>query len=259
MLFVYNALIANEDLGLRVRKEPSMGTDIYRPFFNTIVLKANGSELAEPIVYDLDKSQIVGLNGYNEVKMSTLLGRATRGQESRMLVNLSRLRQRFTSVEIDRAVQKVLSSLPAMKALVKERQQSGLIDDKAVQQTYIQFDWFEQFSANFRNIKITLKETPIFQQPKAEKDLSLLPLSFNDDLIPLRPGTPIKILGQSADGKFLKVAVLDTHYEVRSDLPKQQMTGIGEYIGYIDANAPVGFELAIDDLGYTNELDMAYH
>lgn len=259
MLFVYNALISNEDIGLRVRKEPTMGTETYKPLFNTMALKTSDSKLAEPLVYDLDKSEIVGLNGYNEVKMSTLFGREISGQEARMLVNLSRLRQRFTAAEIDWSIQKVLLNLPRMRALVKARAQENLIDAKAAAQIYRQFTWFENFTSKLSELKITLKETPIYQQPKAANDLSLLPLSFSDELIGLRPGTPVKVLGQSADGKFLKVVILDTHYEVRSDLPQQQTAGIGEYIGYIDAKTAIGLELAIDDLGYANELDMAYH
>jgi hypothetical protein len=259
MYFVFNALIANEDVGLRVRSEPNMGTEIYRPLFNTIVLKAKNSKLAEPLVYDLDKSEIVGLNGYNEIKKSTLLGREISGQENRMLINLNRLRQRFTFAEINKAVQKVLSALPYLKSLVKSREQSKLIDSKAAQQGYQQFAWFEQLSLKMSDIKITLKETPIYQEPKAKNELSLLSASFSDDIIPLRPGTPIQILGKSTDGQFLKVIILDTHYEVRSDLPQQQIAGLSEYVGYIDAKTAIGNELAVEDLGYTNELDMAPH
>jgi hypothetical protein len=66
-------------------------------------------------------------------------------------------------------------------------------------------------------------------------------------------------LERSKDGKFLKVVFLDTRFDVKKDLPKEQVVGPNEYVGYVDAKLLLGDQLTEEQLGFTNEADMAYH
>ncbi len=259
LFFVFHALIANDDIGLRVRNEPTMGTEKYRPLFNTKVVKAVGEALAYPLVYDLDKSRMVDIGDQSRIEQSQLLGQPLNGAEGVLLTTLSRLRQRLTEVELGFAIHHVIAKLPELRALVDSRENLQLVDILGVKQARLQLSAFERMVTLFRQIKITLVETHIYSEPKAKPELSLLPLDFSDNAIPLRPGTPMKILERSKDGKFLKVVFLDTRFDVKKDLPKEQVVGPNEYVGYVDAKLLLGDQLTEEQLGFTNEADMAYH
>ena len=258
LFFMFNALIFNADIGLSVRNEPTIGTEKYRPLFNTTILKFESQTQGRPLVYDLDKAEMVGIGNYNEIKPSLILGRMVNGYEESLFTVLSRLRQRFNDDEISSAIKLILSKMGELKTLVSERESMMLVDSAGAQQARLQLELFEKLAPEFRKYKITLVETPIYSEPKTSTENSLLPLDFSDNIIPLRPGTPIKILAKTQDGKFLKVVILDTRYEIKNNIPDALVSGHNEYIGFIDAKTPIGKSLSEKKLGYINDIDMNY-
>ncbi|MGZ3796606.1 MAG: hypothetical protein ACXVB1_09580 [Pseudobdellovibrionaceae bacterium] len=258
--FLFHSLIINEDFGLRVRNEATLATEKNRPLFNTMLLKNSKTGSASPLVYDLNKSQVVGIYGKDEKGTSLLLERPSSEYEVSMLNSLSRLRQKFTPAEIDSAIGFFRAKLDKLQELVDSRLKLGLVDPKGAANAHKLLDYFKRLSLEFTKLPITLAPTKIYTEPKEDKSLSLLPLDLSDEASPLPPGTPVRVLGTTADGKFLKVAILDTHYHIISTPSAGLSSGnnFNEYIGYINATAPIGNVLPESELGYTSELDMYY-
>lgn len=257
LLFAFDALIMNDDINIRVRTEPAIRTEKFRPLFNTSILKAENDTKGVPLVYDLDKSELVSMSRFQEKLPSRFFGRDMNGLEIAMINHLMVLRQRFSQGEVDQAINTILAKLPAISKLIEEREKNGLLDPLGAARARELTGYFQSAAALLPSIDVTLKASNFYREPVIEQEKSL----FYSDLFPMespmRPGTPIKVLEKTADGKFLKVLILDARGEIQNQEALQANEAFHDFIGYIKVNAPIGKVLDEKELAHINDFDMA--
>ncbi|MFN3455746.1 MAG: hypothetical protein ACK41T_12385 [Pseudobdellovibrio sp.] len=251
--YLFNILIGNADIGLKTRNEPTIGTEKYRPLFNTIILKSDNKSTYFPLVYDLDKALIVKNYGKDELVESAFFERNISIFEKLYFEDLNSLRQKFTKNEIITSLNKVEKKLPQIRQLIQSRSKSGLIDKSGADFVLLLLNYYEKMSKVFFNTKITLQPTQLYREPIKSQKYEVTYYNNLEQSIPLRPSTPIKILSTTADGQFYQVAISD----IRIDIPDEFATD-SKFIFYVPTNIAIGDELKIKDLGYTNILDMSY-
>lgn len=258
LLFVFNTLISNADVNISVHNEPKMGTEKFRVVFNTSLLQSKPGEKAIPLVYDLDKSDAVAVYKTDEKLESRFFNQQMTYTEAKLMFSLFVLRQRFSLDELNYALDIVLKKLPSISVLIKGRVADGLVDQKAANRIQETMTYFEKWAKKFQEVQVTLGESQIYSEPKLDETLSLLYYESPNQSFLLRPGTPVKVLGKTEDGKFFKVLIMDVRYEINSPLVKKANEKYHDYLGYMSVDTLLGPVIESKNLGYVNEIDMTW-
>lgn len=250
--YLFQAMIGNADFGLRTRNESGVGTEKYRPLFNTSLVYKNEGDEFIPTVYDLDKSLMVHLQVQRNLVTSSFLGQKLQQYQLNQLMRLLSLKQKFTDEEINVAIKNLQSHQKEILNLLKDRREQKLISsiDAPILENLLQ--QFFTILPTIHQYDLNLKEVRVYRSPSLKSTYQLSKSKVTDDYIPLRPGTPMRVLKVDQKNKSLQIAFLD----LRNDFPAYSKTG--EIIAYIPIDTPIGKSLAIEDLGYLNEKDMMY-
>ncbi|MEY4615238.1 MAG: CotH kinase protein [Pseudomonadota bacterium] len=256
LLFAFDTLIMNDDINIRVRSEPKNQTEKYRPLFNTSILLGRNATKGVPLVYDLDKSELVSLSRYPEKKPSRFFGREMNGLEIGMIKHLIVMRQRFSAEEVDKALTQIIENIPKITKLIADREQNLLIDSKGASRARELVSYFETAATTLQTIDVTLQATNIYREPLPNEEGSLYYSELFPNEKPMRPGTPIKVLEKTPDEKFLKVLILDSRDEIQNEASLQDNSTYHDFLGYISADTPIGRRLTEQELGHINDFDM---
>lgn len=243
--YLFNVLIGNQDIGLKLKNESSVGTEKYRPLFNTTIFSLKSGELF-PIVYDFDMSSFVsGWDAWTwkfyEYKEFGIVD----GRIGRMLNGLASLRARLSKTEFLQSLSAVLS----METGVHKAIQKSVLDEEGRQVAYEHLDFFKQAAALVMKFQMLLKkDVQMFSDPKLTQNM-LTPEDENPGT--LHPGTLVQVL--EIKGNTVKIAIVDTH----EDLSKKMETYT--YIGYIKkSDLVLGDDLPLELQGYLDIRDMAF-
>ncbi len=250
--YLFQAMIGNADFGLRTRNESAVGTEKYRPLFNTSLVYRNENDQLVPTVYDLDKALMVHLQVKRKLVTSFFLDQKIQQNKFSQLMGILYLKQKFTDAEINTAIKDLQNHQTQIFQLLKDRRHQKLISSADAPILENLFQQFFDLLPTVHQFDINLKETRVYRSPSLKATYQLSKSKFTDDYVPLRPGTPMRVLKVDQKNQSLQVAFLD----LRNDYPAYSKTG--EVIAYIPMDTPIGKSLAIDELGYLNEKDMMY-
>lgn len=242
LYLLFHALIGNSDIGLKIKDEPTMGTELYRPYFNSTVFDLpSGAQV--PLVYDLDLASI--MTDLNAIGRNFLIDGfdITSPYVTSAMFQLSHLRSRLSKSEFDQAIANYQEARPKMNEIIR----SAIVDDEGRRIAQAHVDAFDQAIRILAKTPMLLKNGVRFFEDKALKNDKMLASSADETPGTLRPGTPIVVLEQT--GKVVKIAVVDFKYD---------LVDSSQNIGYIKKSDLIaGFDLPADLQGVIDSRDFA--
>lgn len=240
---LFHVLAGNEDVGLKLKGEAGMGTEKYRPLFNTTILEKDGQIF--PIVYDLDLSTL--LAGLTPERMKNAVAPEfglTKGSLAWTTSRLANLRARLSRADYETALKDLFQREPAIRAAIKKAN----VDEAGRALATEHLDLLKQAAQELEKIPMLQKEGVEIFADKTAKGSILAPMPASESAPTLAPGTPIKVL--ATEGEWIKVAVLD---------PKHHLAAFSERVGYVRKKDLVtGFDLPPALRGFTDERDMTW-
>jgi len=241
LFMTYHALVGNADYSLKVHEKDLMETEKNRYYWNTFIIKTETGSYV-PVVYDLDLATIVT---QKQIEMGSQFKFTEFGlQDAKQAYFFSRyakLRQKLSDADLLKAFNYVNSRLDQLKNIVST---SGL-DAQTKSNALEHFEYFAKYYTQAMTSKVIAVADMHFYEKANLKSKKKTILSKSDNkALPLRPGTPIKILAE--EGDFYKVAILD----INGDLQQNQSS-----VGYIKKSA-VGDHVSDDLLGWQDERDI---
>jgi hypothetical protein len=243
LFHIYQKLIGNDDYNMRVNEPARMTTESYRAIFNAMVIELP-SKKRIPVVYDLDMSTFVG--GYEVLNKDFPAAKEfkfTSFQQSTLALKFSALRQKFTRPQLEKAI----AIIKSKKDLLYQTVQNNPVDKEGRQNAVLHLDTFFANIDMIMNLQVITQEGAlIFADAQKKKNL-LKDNQIMDEPGTLRPGTPVVVIGK--EGKMLKVAILDSTY----DLQDAKKT-----IGYIEATTKIGLTIPDDLIGVIDDRDMSF-
>lgn len=242
--FMFQALIGNDDTGLRFKNESTMATEFYRPLFNTTVFQLPSGEQF-PLVYDLDMSQLMTNQKIapNLAQTMPAMG-VIDGEVGKKLLTLAKLRSRLSSDEFEQAYQDFITREPAIRDAIAR----AITDDEGRANASHQIEVLKKANLQLYQMPMIGKTgVRFFAEPALKTDLlRRLPASEEPGFLP--PGYPIKVLEN--DGKIAKIAIADYSFYLK-DFRKS--------VGYVKSSdlEQVTHDLPEELQGHTDERDMA--
>lgn len=236
---LFHKMIGNEDVGLAIH-DSAMATEFYRPLFNTIVLERKDM-VRVPIVYDLNKSALVLDYPAFDDKSYAAKEFGLTGGEALQVASLSRLRRRFTTEELSRAVKFVQSRQEQILKVIRAAPLDEACRTKVLKQLAT---FFKVLDLAF-SLPMIVKDDVHFFSDAGMKNHKLRENPITGEPGTLRLGTPIKVLGKK--GKLIKVAILDMGF----DLSEGEVR-----TGYINDDSAVGTLMPKTLVGTVDDRDM---
>lgn len=241
---IFNILIGNDDIGLQLKNELSVGTEKYRPLFNTTVYEMPTGELF-PIIYDFDLSTLVsGWGMRNWIFFKLPIFQIQDGRVGRFFYNLGLLRSRLSKAEYNQA----LADLLAKESQIRQIIATSVTDADFKPYALEHIDFFKTAARQLEAIPMLLKKNVRFYKNAQLTEDLLKQDPVSEEPGTLRPGTPIRVL--STQGNVVQIAICD----IRHDLVQyDQMTG---YIRKEDL--VVGYDLPEELQGLVDGRDLSW-
>jgi hypothetical protein len=245
LFHLYHIFIGNDDVNLKMKKEPTNGTEKYRPYFNTMVIETKDG-VQFPMVYDLDLSFFVagmGLFPNWDVYKNSSFG-INDGRVGRLVYNLAWLRARMSKAEFLQALNDFNQHEQKIKDLIKKAQ----VDEIGRKLALEQVDLFKKATNLVLAHPMILKGgVRFYADAKLSKDL-LRQLPVSEEPGTLRSGTMVKVLAE--EKTVVKIAIIDS----RNDLQDSNTV-----VGYVKkSDLKLGDDLAESDQGPIDERDMVW-
>lgn len=240
---LFNILIGNEDVGLKLKNEPSVGSENYRPFFNTTVFEAgNGDQF--PIVYDFDLASIVTDWEARITPPAASEFKIPDGRIGSLVQRLAHLRSRLSRAEYEQ----VISDYRTVRENIRETIRRSVVDEEGRDLAFAHVEALDHaITIVARHPMLLKKNVRLFATSKLERGEDLLkPMPLSGGPGTLRPGTMIAVLGRNK--KYARVAVMDMN---------DFLSESTQYVGFIRAQDLVlGFDLPPKMQGQIDERDM---
>jgi hypothetical protein len=246
----FNIMVGNDDIGLKLKKEPTVGTELYRPYFNTMVFEDSEGRYF-PLLYDFDLALFVG--GWEQRNFDPYRSQAFQidnGRWGYFFHRLARLRSRMSQAEFDQAANFYKNEAKGkMLKVIKESLADG--DAKTLIQEMM--GHFESALEKLSKTQMLVKNEVSFFADK-EMTSSLMSedkiyLDSEGNSIPrkLRAGVPLIILEKNA--LWVKIAVWDIHGDLKD---------FSQHVGYIKPeDLAIGMDLPEELQGLFNHNDLS--
>lgn len=240
---LYQVLIGNDDVGLRLKMEPAFGTEKYRPLFNTLLFEKDKKLF--PVVYDLDLATLLRgfeLPKYDGMKLPEF--GIEDGRLAWMTNRLAGLRSRLSKEEYETVLQDYFSREAHIRTVIA----GSRVDEAGRQNALAHLDLFRKAVDKLKDAPMLLKENVGFFEDAAltKNLLKPMPASGRDPY--LMPGVPVKVIAR--EGNVVKVAVMD---------PRQYLEDFKSHVGYIKAeDLELGFDLPPALQGHIDERDITW-
>ena len=240
----FNILIGNEDIGLKLKKEPTIGTEKYRPYFNTTIFELPSGEMF-PVIYDFDLSTFVSGWGMLSWDLFTLPPfQINDGRVGRFFYNLAMLRSRLSQQEYTQAIQDVLSQENQIRQIIN----TAVADSEFKVSAAEHFDLYKTAVKKLETYPMLLKNgVRFYKDPALTEDLLKMdPVQETPGT--LRPGTPIQVLQDK--GNVVQIAICDF---------KHDLSNYEQMVGYIQkSDLVLGYDLPENLQGIIDGRDMAW-
>lgn len=241
---LFNILIGNDDVGLKLKKESATSTEKYRPYFNTTVYELPDGQLF-PVLYDLDLASIVAgwrMLNYKLYQYPSL--NIKDGRIGRFINGLAFLRSRLNKLEYQQA----LTDFADKEKQLLDVIQNAVVDNEFKKHAAEHIQLLKK-TVTILNTLPMLKKAGVqfFKDVKLSKSL-LKPDNAMEVPGTLRPGTPIKVIKKM--GQVVQIAIVDFKHDLEDS--KQN-------VGYIPVQDLIlDFDLPEDLQGHIDGRDMAY-
>ncbi len=249
---LFNILVGNDDIGLKIKNEPTVQTELYRPLFNTTIF-ADSQGNMYPILYDFDLALLVG--GWNQrphlLEQANTTFDIGEGKLWYYFDRLAFLRTRLSRAEYEAALAYYREKAkPQFEQII----QAAIVDDEAKQMFRELMRYFEQAATHLARYPMLMKKDVGFFKDSEMKESLLLEDKVDTDeqgnptFRKLRAGTPVIVLERGQG--WVKIAIWD----LRGDLQDAKQN-----IGYIRTEDLVlGQDLPENLQGPFNNNDFAF-
>lgn len=240
LFMMVHKLLGNEDFALRMYEPDTMQTEKNRHLWNTFLVKLpNGTY--RPVVYDLDLATIV--TGRNTAAGKNFISKEfglDSPEKAYFAAKFSLLRQKHPHTELVRAANTIVEK----QNLIRELIQNYPVDQAGKDLALAHLDRFVQLARPLLEISVIASlDARFYSKANLKSKQKVGKISSEDDQpFPLRPGTPVKILGE--ENGFYKVVIIDGDQDLASGQ---------NAIGYIEKSVKIYKELPIELVGYIDE------
>lgn len=241
---LFQIMILNDDIGLKMKNEMKVGTEKYRPYFNTTVFEYPNGEMF-PILYDFDLSILVA--GWEQRYWHFYESEVFEIKDGRFGVYLNRLahlRSRLSKAEFDRVIIFYKSIRNQFQSVI----QASIVDNEAKQIALQQIQFLNQAIEEIAKYPMLIKSEVMFYADSGMTRVLTKVDPVTEMPGALRPGTPVKILERGRG--WIKIAILDM---------KNDILDVNSKIGYIrEEDLQLGFELPENLQGFIDGRDLAW-